>query len=121
VNYLLKICANELIKFEKEYENDGVDIQSQLKPDTISPILAPKYLHEKVKSFLRDMSQIQMISKDVKCSLQIINQKKHELNKLAEKHRCLISIKSASSQPTLPSTSESIYISDGDLTTEQVK
>jgi hypothetical protein len=65
-----------------------------------------------------------MISKDFKCSIQLINRKTHELNNLALKNRCLISI-SPSSQPTTSTNSNvssgSIYISNGDLTTEQVK
>jgi hypothetical protein len=121
---LLQICSNDLIKFEKEYEKDGVDLRSKLKSDTISQFLAPKYLHEKIKLLLLEMSQIETISKDFQCSAQLIKSKKQELNKLATKNRCLMTITS-STQPTVPTTSKissgSIHISNDDLTTEQVK
>jgi len=118
-----------LIKFEKEYEADGVDLRSRLKGDTTSQFLAPKYLHEKIKLLLLEMSQIQMVSKDFKCSTQSFNNKKREINDLASKNRCLLSM-TLSSQPTAsaPGTfttskisSGTINVSNGDLTTEQVR
>jgi hypothetical protein len=71
------------------------------------------------------MSQIETISKDFKCSVQLNNSKKQELNNLATKNRCLMTIKS-STQPTISTTSNIIssgliHVSNGDLTTEQVK
>ncbi|UJR14782.1 hypothetical protein I4U23_001770 [Adineta vaga] len=130
VIYLLQLCSAELIKFEKEYEADGVDLRSRLKCVNTSQFLAPKYLHEKIKLYLIEMSQIQMVSKDFKCSLHLLDEKKNEIKALAAKNHCLISIAS----PLLPkaaplpsrathSTSKissgAINISNGDLTTEK--
>ncbi len=70
-----------------------------------------------------------MVSKDVKCSTQSFNNKKREINDLASKNRCLLSM-TLSSQPTAaaPGTfttskisSGTINVSNGDLTTEQVR
>ena len=58
MEYLLKTCSNDLKQTEKEYENDGVDLRSRLKSES-SVFLAPKYLHEKLKVFLLEMSRIQ--------------------------------------------------------------
>ncbi|CAF4215102.1 unnamed protein product [Rotaria sp. Silwood2] len=110
-----------------EYETDNVDLRSTLKGDTTSQFFAPKYLHEKIKLYLFEMSQIQMLSKDIKCSTQLINNKKQEFNDLASKNRCLLSI-TLSSQSTIsnritPITSKissgTIHVSNGDLTSEQ--
>ncbi|CAF1400134.1 unnamed protein product [Adineta steineri] len=124
VNFLLQICSAELIRFEKQHEIDGVDLRSGLKCDKTSQFLAPKYLHEKIKVFLLEMSQIQMASKDFQCSVQLFKTKKNEINTLALKNRCLLSI-SLSSQPKASSrvagtaTSTAISVSNGDLITEQ--
>lgn len=114
---------NDLKKFEKDYEDDGVNLQSKFQGDS-NQFLAPKYLHEKVKLFLLEMSLVQNISKDLKCSTQLINSKKRELSNLAIKNRCLLTIKSSSSsaQPAMPKISSgTINVSNGDLTAEQVK
>jgi hypothetical protein len=115
------------MKIEKEFENDGVDLRSKLKTES-SEFLAPKYLHEKMKLSILEMSRIQMISKDFQCSTQLINSKKQEFNNLAVKNRCLIKITMSlpSSQSAIPSSdskisSGSIHISSGDLSTEPVK
>ncbi|CAF4736765.1 unnamed protein product [Rotaria sp. Silwood1] len=118
---------SDLIKFEKKYETDNVDLRSALNGDTTSQFVAPKYLHEKIKLFLFEMSQIQMLSKDIKCSTQLINNKKQELNDLASKNHCLLSITLSSQSTTYnritPTTSkissETINVSNGDLTAEQ--
>ncbi|CAF1120872.1 unnamed protein product [Rotaria sordida] len=131
VNFLLHICSADLIKFEKEYETDNIDLRSTLKIDTTSQFLAPKYLHEKIKLFLFEMSQIQMLSKDIKCSTQLINNKKQEFIDLALKNHCLLSItptssslsQSTTSNRIIPNTTKissgTINVSYGDLTTEQ--
>jgi hypothetical protein len=83
-----------------------------------------------MKLLLLEMSRIQTISKDFKCSLQLIKSKKQEFNSLAVKNRCLMTIKTSSSssstsQPAAPMDSKissgSIHISNGDLSTEPVK
>lgn len=84
-----------------------------------------------MKLLLLEMSRIQTISKDFKCSLQLIKSKKQEFNSLAVKNRCLMTIKtlssssSSTSQPAAPMDSKissgSIHISNGDLSTEPVK
>jgi hypothetical protein len=78
-----------------------------------------------MKLLLLEMSQIQIISKDFKCSSQVINNKKHELKNLASKNHCLITITSSSAQrtvsPTSTISSESINISNGDIIAEPVK
>jgi hypothetical protein len=112
------------MKFEKEYEIDGVDLRSKLKSDS-SQFLAPKYLHEKFKLLLLELSQTQIVSKDFKCSTEIIHTKTRELNDLALRNRCLLSITPSSSQPTASSrtpkiSSGTINVSNGDLTKEQV-
>lgn len=71
------------------------------------------------------MSQIQIISQDFECSSRVINNKNQELNNLALKNHCLITITSSSQRKISPPTSKInsglINISNGDLTTEQVK
>ncbi len=118
-----------MIKIEKKYENEGVDLRSKLKSEP-SEFLAPKYLHEKMKLSILEMSRIQTISKDIKCSVELIKSKKQEFNNLASKNRCLIKITILSPPPstarsTAPSdpkiSSGSIHVSSGDLTTEPVR
>ena len=102
--------------------------------DGMSQLLAPKYLHAEVKLFLFEISQVQMVSKDFKCSLQLLNEKKSEISTLASKTHCLLSISPSSSSLSLPKVPSSpvtnptpvkvgsgeIHVINGDLTKEQV-
>lgn len=120
----MKVCSNDLNKCEKQYENDGVDLRGALKNRESIEFRAPKYLHEKIKLFLLELSRIESISEEFLCQSQLIEKKKQEINNLASKHRCLINIKLSSSleSTAAPKTSsDAIRISNGDLTTEKVR
>mgnify|MGYP006892781112 CR=1 FL=1 len=114
MKYLIQLCSNELIKFEKTHENDSVDLRTKFKANS-NEFLAPKYLHEKIKVFLLELSQLQTISNDFPCSYQLVKDKKTELNNLAIKHRCLMTIQVPSRSSNL------IQILNGDLSTAEVK
>ncbi|CAF0856222.1 unnamed protein product [Adineta ricciae] len=136
--YLLQFCQTEIKKFDKRYEDDGVNILTGLKSDGTSQVLAPKYLHAEVKLFLFEMGQVQMVSKDFRCSSQLLKEKKSEISTLASRNHCLLSINSSSSSsssssslPKVPSSPVThqisvkvgpgeIHVINGDLTKEQV-
>ena len=123
----MKICSNELNQFEKQYENDGVDLRDALKNRESTGFLAPKKLHEKIKLFLLELSRIESISEEFLCQAQLIEKNKQEINNLASKDRCLIHIRlqTATKQSTAAaapkSYSDTIRISNGDLATEKVR
>ncbi|CAF2078344.1 unnamed protein product [Rotaria magnacalcarata] len=127
VNFLLTVYLGDLIEFEKQNETDGVDLRSKLKNEPASQFIAPKYLHAKIKLFILEMSQLKVLSKEIKCAKQLIHKKKDELYELALKSRCLLSITLSPQAtafrrmaPTISKvSSETINISNGDLTTER--
>ena len=125
---MLQSCSADLIKLEKEYETAGVDLQTTLKCCSTNQFLAPKYLHEEIKSVLHKMSKTQVISKDIKCSKPLTADKRHEFSDLVSEFYNSLST-NPYSQPrpstklvsTIRISSGTINVSNGDLTDAQVK
>ncbi|CAF0841077.1 unnamed protein product [Didymodactylos carnosus] len=135
INYLLKVCHDKLKVLEKQHSDDSVEITSKLQN---SEFKAPIDLHEKIKLFLLENSQIDITRFDIKCPQSLSQTQKQRFDDVAQKFHCLLEMKieqtqtqsqHTNSSSTLSSTTTTtnvnihqgtIHVRSGDLTTQSV-